>query len=273
MIPLKAVPKPAFLNSETVQNTINRNRELIAEGKKPNIPSHWDNDSVRDALDDRHYRGKCCYTERRRDKKLDRDVEHFRPKAEVTEAPNHTGYWWLAYDWDNLLISTKFNNTINKANHFPMLDGGQRAFKETDDIANERPALINPAIEDPSKYITFHWQNLGGRFYSKPVPTALDVEGRGKITIEKTGIDREELMDDTERAECGKTLNGLAMNAIVAMGQMNQAQDAVMTDKYKKILEGFIKGIKFEIAPERTYAGARIAFFKQYPTLENYIFD
>ena len=150
MIRLKNIPKPHFLDSEEVRKAVEHNRGLIAAGEKAKFPPLWNEDSIREALDERHYRGKCCYTERRRDIKLERDVEHFRPKGKVTDE-NHPGYWWLAYDWDNLLIACKVNNTIDKDNHFPLLGGGQRANTEADMLENERPVLINPAVEDPSQ--------------------------------------------------------------------------------------------------------------------------
>src|SRR5580658_3529436 len=33
------------------------------------------------------------------------DVEHYRPKSEVDDDKSHPGYYWLAFDIDNLLLS------------------------------------------------------------------------------------------------------------------------------------------------------------------------
>jgi hypothetical protein len=45
---------------------------------------------------DRIYNEKCAYCESIYRAVDSRDIEHFRPKAGVTEAPEHPGYWWLA---------------------------------------------------------------------------------------------------------------------------------------------------------------------------------
>jgi len=264
MIRLKKIPKPPFLDSDAVKEATKNNRKLIAKGKKAEFPSLWRNEAVRQALDERHYRGKCCFTERRRDIKLERDVEHFRPKAEVTDA-DHPGYWWLAYDWDNLLIACKVNNSSIKTNHFPLLEGGVRATAEKGVLANEKPVLINPATEDPSIYITFHWEKRGERYFCKPVPTANDLDNRGRDTIRIVGIDREELMGEEERAENGKLLRRLAVEAVAAKEMMtNPAVPANERDVWIEKFTTLKEDIKYETAPERTYAGARRAFFAKF---------
>ena len=56
------------------------------------------------------FHNKCAYCESDLGDNL--DVEHFRPKGGVTEEPGHSGYWWLAHDWTNLLPScTPCNQT------------------------------------------------------------------------------------------------------------------------------------------------------------------
>ena len=51
--------------------------------------------------------GKCCFCERKAGK--DGDVEHFRPKAGYRQTKSgallRPGYYWLTYEWDNLLLS------------------------------------------------------------------------------------------------------------------------------------------------------------------------
>src|SRR5262245_43258183 len=56
------------------------------------------------------FHGKCAYCESNIISKDAGDVEHFRPKAGVEHGDgtrSHYYYAWLAYEWDNLLISCR----------------------------------------------------------------------------------------------------------------------------------------------------------------------
>lgn len=104
------------------------------------------------------HHGKCVYCECR----LNGDyghVEHFRPKRGYTIPPSNVlitpGYYWLAYDWSNLLLSCSKCNISFKANHFALEDESKRNIKKRD-ISGEAPLLINPVAEDPSDHIEFH---------------------------------------------------------------------------------------------------------------------
>ena len=110
-------------------------------------------DKVKRFLHQSQY-GKCCYCERKRDQKGDSDVEHFRPKAKLKENSKHSGYWWLAYSWDNLLLSCKkCNNRKNVS--FPLKDESKRALSEDDDLTKEEHILINPLTENPEDFIMY----------------------------------------------------------------------------------------------------------------------
>lgn len=130
--------------------------------------------------------GKCCFCERHRDAKLEADVEHFRPKLKVTENPGHSGYWWLAYKWSNLLFSCKACNSSYKKNHFPMVrnDEAYRAATKDDDLSSERPVLIDPSVEDPADFIEYDWESDP----SKVFPIGRDRDGRGTQTISILGL-------------------------------------------------------------------------------------
>src|ERR1019366_2514040 len=72
---------------------------------------------------------KCCYSEA----KFVRDyvpVEHFRPKSAIAQQGSskkqYPGYYWLAYEWSNLLLCKPGINS-NKKDYFPLLDAHTRA--------------------------------------------------------------------------------------------------------------------------------------------------
>jgi 5-methylcytosine-specific restriction endonuclease McrA len=67
------------------------------------------------------YHSKCAYCETDTAAGAPMQVEHYRPKAKVTEDSSHLGYYWLAYEWSNLILScSKCNN--KKRNRFPILN-------------------------------------------------------------------------------------------------------------------------------------------------------
>ncbi len=138
--------------------------------------------------------GKCCYCERRRDQKRETDVEHFRPKAEVEGKENHPGYWWLAYDWENLLIACKKCNQEYKQTQFPLKEESKRVYTENCDLREEEPFLINPLEEDPELFIDYDIEG------NRPMAKAIGRCERGKKTVnELTGMNDIEVM--LERAE------------------------------------------------------------------------
>ena len=140
---------------------------------------------VKNALLHAQY-GKCCYCEW----KLNSygAVEHYRPKGAVKQAPQqnqeYPGYYWVAYDWNNLLVSCERCNTSHKGNLFPLLDNNARARSHHDDIAIEQPLLINPAVVNPRDHIRFR----------EDAPEPLTEIGR--ITIQYLGLRRAQLEED-----------------------------------------------------------------------------
>ena len=86
------------------------------------ISSIYKRKSIKDAYlagKDGFFFGKCAYCESYIVDFQHGDIEHFRPKKGVTDENDnvvfikdengqqnpHPGYYWLAYDWTNLLLS------------------------------------------------------------------------------------------------------------------------------------------------------------------------
>jgi uncharacterized protein (TIGR02646 family) len=129
--------------------------------------------------------GKCAFCERMIYD--DGDVEHFRPKAACCQGSRarmlRPGYYWLAYDWDNLLLSCSACNQRSKRNQFPLVDTSKRARSHHDDISLEQPHFIHPAHVDPELYVSF----------DKEVPYAIDDNPSGIVTIRALRLDRKAL--------------------------------------------------------------------------------
>ena len=105
----------------------------------------------------KHQHNKCCFCESKIGHISYGDVEHFRPKAgwvQDAENINQPGYYWLAYDWDNLLLSCQLCNQRHKKNYFPLSNNDNRAIA-TQNIVVEQPLFIHPANDNPEDFIYF----------------------------------------------------------------------------------------------------------------------
>lgn len=139
---------------------------------------------------------KCCYCEVVISAGFHGDVEHYRPKKGVTEDPAHGGYWWLAYEWSNLLLSCDCCNRTHKKNHFPLSASGIRSKTTTDNLMLEEPLLLDPTVDEPNEHIGYREHVLFPK------------TERGKATIEKVGLNRKvDLIEDFETRV--KILDGL----------------------------------------------------------------
>ncbi len=177
------------------QEALDKIKTLVEQKKlKLEFEKLWSNSKVKDFLYESQ-NGKCCYCERKRDKKRDSDVEHFRPKAKVKESEEHPGYWWLAYEWKNLLIACKTCNQGYKGTKFPLKNESKRVSSKNGDLNQEKPLLINPLEENPEEFITYD--------LTKEDPIMIKAIGkceRAKKTInDLTGINDKSVME--ERAE------------------------------------------------------------------------
>ncbi len=135
-------------------------------------------------------KGKCAYCERFLNGAYGA-VEHFRPKGGycLNGKLERPGYYWLAYDWNNLLFSCSECNTSYKGNHFPLEDENMRDIA-SQDISKEKALLIQPVVENPGDFIAFH----------KHIVVAKNGNLKGKTTIALLKLnDRKDLKEKRER--------------------------------------------------------------------------
>ena len=124
--------------------------------------------------------GKCAYCETPTSPVASGDVDHYRPKS---------SYWWLAYCYDNYLISCQLCNQRFKKDDFPIQNRKMKApiirRDTTDDFITtksgqiapdpldtdrvnafiqlhqqERPLLLNPYFDDPVEYFAWRADNV-----------------------------------------------------------------------------------------------------------------
>ena len=142
----------------------------ISDGENHKVTDLYKDDRLRAALE-KLFKFKCAYCESPVGPANGMDVEHYRPKGRVAERKDHSGYYWLAYDWENLYLSCQLCNqrredkplldefttlpSAGKQDQFPIEDESARAMAPGDPIENEMPLLLDPNIDDPELHITF----------------------------------------------------------------------------------------------------------------------
>lgn len=146
--------------------------------------------------------GKCAYCEQP-SMNHPGAVEHYAPKSEVHELIADgkekentasvvgretrqicpTGYWWLAYDWNNWLFACERCNTGWKRCLFPVREKTRKLPPRQG--VRETPVLLHPfGRVDPDRHL---------RFTELGQIVAHDGSDRGVETIRTCGLDRESL--------------------------------------------------------------------------------
>jgi uncharacterized protein (TIGR02646 family) len=177
------------------------------------------------------FNGKCAYCEVKIEGNQPGDVEHYRPKHEVLDDDGkpivhpktglpHPGYYWLAYDWRNLLPSCEICNRpsksragtkLGKRNAFPIK--GDRAFTPQDDLTKELPLLLNPLTDNPDDHLVFDETN-------GVVGWKTDL---GKKTVEILALNRDGLLDQ-RRSACDE-VKGLFLRLSAAVVEKRDPQE------------------------------------------------
>lgn len=207
---------------------------LITKGKHKFDTNVYGHGSVRTALD-KIYLSKCAFCETDPSAGVTMQVEHYRPKAKVTEDKNHGGYYWLAYQWSNLLLACPACNN-KKRNRFPinaarqsvplMPDGSldvSKCSSVAQNLVDEKSLLINPET-DPNPMQHFRFQATG------------EIEHKtqqGKATIEICGLNRGSLIKKRKKLY-DATLNKLMKN--LEKHESGQITDVQLKDRIENTI-------------------------------------
>ncbi len=131
---------------------------------------------------------KCAYCETKFSHSSPGDVEHYRPKAGYQQDQNGPvlgpGYYWLGYDWSNLLFACEQCNRVCKRNQFPLRQPAARVRNHHQTLQHEAPLLLNPATgPDPETQLTFNFE------------TAVGLSDEGETTWRVCGLNRPDLLE------------------------------------------------------------------------------
>ncbi|MFJ9385216.1 hypothetical protein ACIROD_15915 [Peribacillus sp. NPDC101481] len=188
--------------------------------------TRYNEKDVKEALH-KMFHGKCAYCESKISYATNLDVEHYRPKSRVQQdredARGLHGYYWLAWDWDNLLPACPQCNrwfthdmpdigeiALGKKNLFPLADDSKRVthHDDRDKLERETPLLLHPCDDEPAVHIEFTNEGvirsalLPGGMPSKIGETSIEVYAlhRPNLTIER-GENAREIERQIERVK------------------------------------------------------------------------
>ena len=219
------VPENTVLDNKK-EEKLQEIRDLINSGEPASFKGRelWSSGEVKEFLYESQH-GKCCYCERKPPKR-ETDVEHFRPKGKVEEARKpHPGYWWLAFNWENLLIACQLCNRTYKKTQFPLKDESKRVYEENCDLSEEEQFLINPLEENPEQSI-YYEEIEEDQFMVKAVGTCERAE---RTVKELTGINDKYVM--LRRADKLKDYRGWAHL------KNNADDELIRLEAYERLLE------------------------------------
>lgn len=190
------------------------------------------------------FHGKCAYCESEVVLNQHGDIEHWRPKKQVCDEtgeivmiqPNcgqeiqHPGYYWLAYDWRNLLFSCIKCNRLsrNQEKHaygkgakFPVRDF--RAAKPGEE-SKEKPLLINPVFDDPEKHLQIDTST--GLF--------MPITDRGETSINIFGLNKREPLV-MARLDCIRTTKLRIWALCIGNNELSERDKNHIREKIRRI--------------------------------------
>ncbi len=150
--------------------------DYVNRGLSPStFPPHWTKPDVRGALYAMH--GRVCGYCGADVSEAGNDVEHFRPKSNVLEDKAHGGYWWLAYDFSNYLLSCVVCNQRYKVDRFPMQPGELHLrYQDRQNLAAEQRILLDPTCDTIEEFVTVDWLQPAGKLEPKAGLTLAQTE-------------------------------------------------------------------------------------------------
>lgn len=199
----------AFEKLEEFYDSKNRDQ------KRYDFPFNSDIDYILRLYLHKIFNGKCGYCESKIESDQFGVIDRFRPYNGVREKNVYFEdlYWWLVYDWENLVYSCKECSQY-KANYFPIK--GRRIFDPNGDLEEERRNLLNPCLDYPEQHLKY---STDGSIYSS--------SEEGYQTIELLRLNRSDLVN--KRFESRKAI----INVIETVIKGTQSAEAVR----------FLKGI------------------------------
>jgi hypothetical protein len=272
MIAIKRPPAPAFL-ADPAGKWYSETQRAIAHYAVPNQTADFEFNAYRDPRLKTELKKvfvKCAYCDYNYAPVYDGDVEHFRPKGRVREKiPQKPGYYWLANDWDNLLLSCQHCNQSRKQllegdtdpiargklDQFPVADPLRRACNPADpfDADEEVRYLLNPCRDNPAEHLA----------YEKEEAVRVPLSDKGTYSIDVYVLQRGELVAARKKS---------MLEIMHQIGVVEDALNQVNESDSKKNADWLVKQLKFLVdmgAPEKEFAGLARFFIRDFMQKNN----
>lgn len=229
---------------------------------------------------DQIFKGKCAYCETRFGADSDGAVEHYRPKGRLI-AEGHPGYWWLAAQWANLLLSCQHCNEVRgqiivtagmsmeeaarlhleviekpthgKGSQFPVR--GVRRLPMSYKFDAEDALLIDPTRRDPREHL--HFPPDAGISLAVPVETGAGPDAHGLATINVAALNRYRLV--RERTGVLMDLRRHVLELESSLDAATAATSKAAKDAATERSTAALEAIAARAAPNRPYSS--VAYF------------
>ena len=222
---------------------------------------------------------KCWYSERKLTE-TEMEVDHFRPKGKV-EGIEHSGYWWLAFDYRNFRLSSstvnkKRKNTFSsdsddvfgKGTLFPLenetsrvVDPQVKIDHHTLQLGGEQPFLLDPLVNGDNLYLDFNFQE-------GLVIEAVDLQDgqveklRARMSIDIYYLNSSVLLQ--MRQQIAKNLNNLLSDVKELVQKKNENPDEFtptkIRSKFKLIVDMVAEDAEFSSFSKSFLASRRHEF-------------
>jgi uncharacterized protein (TIGR02646 family) len=219
---------------------------------------------VRSALS-RLYHGKCAYCETKAAEAGWRlRIEHYRPRRKIKGENSHKGYYWLVYEWSNLIPACEMCNEA-KSNAFPIKSRKNRSmgpvfvkgklsssvcFAGSRTLRSEKPLILHPEIDKPEEHLIF-----------LPNGRVKGITEHGKQTIDVCDLNSD-LLILARRKVINKFLNKLKkmLNRLIEEWKSNKNKFVLKFDDFD---EFFIELLNAH-DPRKSYSRLGWFMFKKY---------
>jgi len=216
------------------------------------------------------YNNKCAYCETF---EPEPEIEHYRPKKQIFGIPRneHKGYYWLCYEWSNLLPAYHdCNKNGVKGNEFP-IEGIRRdtylLLNNTIDIEankleskylqDEKPLFLNPEFSGFNPFFYFRF-DCSGKIIEKQDETTFEYR-QANQTIRIVQLNRDKLYLNYRK----KKIEELFQEKIKPIIDFLQRK-ILSENEFKQLYFKILFQIKLNSAPVKEYSFFWAYLFKNF---------